>query len=81
MTWYFHGFDGAISNPPFRGGDDDGGGYVMYERTQDGVTYIVCGHRRYEVTARGNLRYVGDVTPPVPASWLRRLWEWVRGWL
>lgn len=80
MTKYTGGFDAAIGNPPFAGGGDDGG-VVMYERTQNGATYIVCGTRRYEVTARGNLRYVGDVTPPVPASWLRRLWEWVRGWL
>ena len=54
---------------------------MMYERTQNGVTYIVCGNRRYEVTPRGNLRYIGDVTPAVPASWLRRLWEWVQSWL
>ena len=71
MTWYFHGFDGAISNPPFRGGDDDTGGVVMYERTESGVTYVICGTRRYEVTARGNLRYVGDVAQPATARWVR----------
>lgn len=52
---------------------------MMYERTQNGVTYIVCGTRRYEVTARGNLRYVGDVVP-VP-SWWHRVLEQVRGWV
>lgn len=71
--------DAAIGNPPFTGGDD--GGVVMYERTQNGVTYIVCGTRRYEVTARGNLRYVGDVEPAPSPTWLRRLWTWVRSWL
>ena len=50
----------------------------MYERTQDGVTYIVCGNRRYEVTARGNLRWVGDVAPIEPASWWQRLLAWLR---
>lgn len=82
MTWFYHGdnagdwltFDVARSNPPFTGGD-------MYERTQDGVTYLICGNRRYEVTARGNLRYVGDVAPVPAPTWLHRLWAWVRGWL
>ena len=50
----------------------------MYERTRDGVTYIVCGNRRYEVTPRGNLRWVGDVAPAPPASWWRRLLAWLR---
>ena len=80
MTWYFDGFDAAIGNPPFAGGDDNEG-VVMYERTQDGVTYLICGNRRYEVTARGNLRYVGDVAPVPAPTWLHRLWAWVRGWL
>ena len=60
---------------------DDNEGVVMYERTQDGVTYIVCGTRRYEVTPRGNLRWVGDVAPVEPVAWWRRLWAWVRSWL
>ena len=60
---------------------DDNEGVVMYERTQDGVTYLICGNRRYEVTARGNLRYVGDVAPVPAPTWLHRLWAWVRGWL
>ena len=68
--------DAAIGNPPFTGGDD--GGVVMYERTQDGVTYIVCGTRRYEVTPRGNLRLIGDVAPVAPASWWKRLLAWLR---
>lgn len=86
--WFYHGdkvgdwltFDAAISNPPFAGGDDDEG-VVMYERTQNGVTYIVCGTRRYEVTDRGNLRWVGDVEPVKPVSWWHRLWAWLRRWL
>lgn len=84
VTWYFHGFDGAIGNPPFHGGDDDDReGVVAYERTENGITYIVCGSRRYEVTARGNLRYIGDEPAPAPAplSWWRRLWAWVQSWL
>lgn len=82
MTYYFD-FDAAMGNPPFAstGNNDDWGGVVMYERTRDGVTYIVCGNRRYEVTPRGNLRWVGDVVPPAPASWWHRLWRWVQSWL
>ena len=53
----------------------------MYERTQNGTTYLISGNRRYEVTARGNLRWVGDEAPVEPVSWLRRLWAWVRSWL
>lgn len=52
----------------------------MYERTQNGVTYIVCGMRRYEVTERGNLRYIGDVVQPAP-SWWQRIVAWVQSWL
>ena len=79
MTYYFS-FDAAMGNPPFAstGNDDDWGGVVMYERTRDGVTYIVCGNRRYEVTPRGNLRLVGDVAPVAPASWRQRLLAWLR---
>ena len=79
MTYYFD-FGAAMGNPPFArtGNDDDWGGGVMYERTQNGVTYIVCGNRRYEVTPRGNLRWVGDVAPVAPASWWKRLLAWLR---
>ena len=78
MTYYFS-FDAAMGNPPFAStGNDDDWGVVMYERTQDGVTYIVCGNRRYEVTPRGNLRWVGDVAPVAPASWWQRLLAWLR---
>ena len=58
-----------------------GDGGVMYERTQNGTTYIVSGTRRYEVTDRGNLRWVGDVIPPEPVSWWRRLLAWLWSWL
>lgn len=51
----------------------------MYERTQNGTTYLTSGNRRYEVTPRGNLRWVGDVAPAEPVSWWRRLLAWVRG--
>ena len=84
MTWFYHGdnagdwltFDVARSNPPFTGGGDE-----VYERTQNGTTYLISGNRRYEVTERGNLRWVGDVAPAPSPSWLRRLWAWVRSWL